>query len=345
MSSNTISLWGLLNNKNIIIPKIQRDYAQGRSGKEYIRRLFLKEIYESINNNKPITLDFVYGSCSYDNKSFYPIDGQQRITTLWLIYWFVTLKSGNLVSYQDVLANFTYETRESSSSFCEALCDANNFSSLKSDENIVKYIKNQTWFCSSWLQDQTISSMLRTIGESGKDDNIIGVFGKADYNKFWENLTEKDIITFKVMNIGTEQLPISDDLYIKMNARGKSLTDFENFKADLVGWINNESNPDSKELESNIPTDVTTCSNGNTKNYRQYYSKQIDTEWTDTFWHEAKNQLLKNFDGRIDEIAFSFFNRYVLNQICMEEKLKAIDFEQSKRSDDINSEKKGDPFE
>ena len=43
-------------------------------------------------------------------------------------------------------------------------------------------------------------------------------------------------------------LGLSDDLYIKMNARGKQLTDFENFKADLVGYIKNE----NIEQESNI---------------------------------------------------------------------------------------------
>lgn len=39
------------------------------------------------------------------------------------------------------------------------------------------------------------------------------------------------------MVIGADKLPLSDDLYIKMNARGKRLTDFENFKADLIGWM------------------------------------------------------------------------------------------------------------
>ena len=31
-----------------------------------------------------------------------------------------------------------------------------------------------------------------------------------------------------------------NELYIKMNARGKQLTPFENFKADLLGYLKNE---------------------------------------------------------------------------------------------------------
>ena len=33
-----------------------------------------------------------------------------------------------------------------------------------------------------------------------------------------------------------KNMPLADDLYIKMNARGKVLTDFENFKVDLLKY-------------------------------------------------------------------------------------------------------------
>ena len=39
--SKNISFWGLLTSKKIVIPIIQRDYAQGRIGKEYLRERFL----------------------------------------------------------------------------------------------------------------------------------------------------------------------------------------------------------------------------------------------------------------------------------------------------------------
>ena len=40
--SKNISFWGLLTSKKIVIPIIQRDYAQGRIGKEYLRERFLR---------------------------------------------------------------------------------------------------------------------------------------------------------------------------------------------------------------------------------------------------------------------------------------------------------------
>lgn len=47
----------------VIIPLIQRDYAQGRKTYEInrIRDKFLKSLYEAISTNTSINLDFIYG--------------------------------------------------------------------------------------------------------------------------------------------------------------------------------------------------------------------------------------------------------------------------------------------
>ena len=42
------SFWQLLNNCKIVIPIIQRDYAQGRKGKEHIREKFLTQIKSAL---------------------------------------------------------------------------------------------------------------------------------------------------------------------------------------------------------------------------------------------------------------------------------------------------------
>ena len=48
--------------KKIIIPIIQRDYAQGRKGSDVsrIRSRFLESLFKAVTE-KPVTLDFVYG--------------------------------------------------------------------------------------------------------------------------------------------------------------------------------------------------------------------------------------------------------------------------------------------
>ena len=113
------SFYELLESNKIEIPIIQRDYAQGRKDKKKIRQNFLGALYESLNNEEQIMLDFVYGSNTDD--SFQPLDGQQRLTTLFLLHWYAALKDSKLSSVENVLIKFTYETRISSRDFCNSL--------------------------------------------------------------------------------------------------------------------------------------------------------------------------------------------------------------------------------
>ena len=50
--------------KGIVIPIVQRDYAQGRKAPEVkrIRDRFLAVLYDAVVNDKPTTLDFIYGN-------------------------------------------------------------------------------------------------------------------------------------------------------------------------------------------------------------------------------------------------------------------------------------------
>lgn len=297
---NQYTLWQLLSEQEIAIPLIQRDYAQGRVGKEHIRNAFLTQVEKHLANGENLSLDFVYGNS--ENGKFHPLDGQQRLTTLWLIHWYIAFKLKKLDDVKNILLKFSYQTRTSSSAFCRALCEKMIDIEL-GELHIAEYIKKQTWFFSEWIQDPTISAMLRTIsGDNNHDtiDCIEDIFNSKHYQAYWENLTQKNTITFELMVIGTEKLPISDDLYIKMNARGKKLTDFENFKADWVSYVQE----DPEFLEYN-----------GSETFAQYFPKQIDNKWTDVFWNNRKNDV--SFDGNIDKAFFSFVNRFVLNQHCL----------------------------
>lgn len=66
-----------------MIPIIQRDYAQGRENPDVnrMRTRFLSSLYDAITGH-PITLDFVYGDVD-ENGKLTPLDGQQRLTTLF----------------------------------------------------------------------------------------------------------------------------------------------------------------------------------------------------------------------------------------------------------------------
>ena len=81
---------------SVEIPLIQRDYAQGRPDAqiEEIRVSFLEVLLDAITGGEPVGLDFVYGKI--DGATFHPLDGQQRLTTLFLLHWYVASAAGRL---------------------------------------------------------------------------------------------------------------------------------------------------------------------------------------------------------------------------------------------------------
>lgn len=285
------SFWNFIKNNTIKIPIIQRDYAQGRADEENIREQFVHYLKEALdkNSSEPTILDFVYGSKYLD--SILPLDGQQRLTTLWLLHWYIALQKDTPITddEKNVFYNFLYETRDSSRDFIQnlvKLLPQNN----KVDD-IFSFITSKLWFLKDWNNDQTVSSMLIML------DYINTVFKDAPLEIYWKNLTGNSAsILFYELKL--EKLGLTDDLYIKMNARGKPLTNFENFKADLIGYL--------KEIDDD---------------YAEKISLKMDTTWTDLFW---KNKS-KNY--HIDEIYFAFINRYFLNDWISEFSVKSDDID------------------
>ncbi|NHW58470.1 DUF262 domain-containing protein, partial [Escherichia coli] len=179
---------------------------------------------------KKIELDFVYGSVK--NNILQPLDGQQRLTTLFLLYWFIAIKENKLsAELKKLLTKFNYETRTSSKEFCNDLIDKGIV--YNKEQKISDLIIDSPWFFLSWKRDPTIKSMLTML------DAIQEVF--KEKTNVWEKLNNISFHYIEMQNFG-----LSDDLYIKMNARGKPLTDFENFKAKFEqyikqnNWENNE---------------------------------------------------------------------------------------------------------
>ncbi|HEM5243387.1 TPA: hypothetical protein U1343_002295, partial [Streptococcus suis] len=73
-------LKSLLEKYRVVIPLIQRDYAQGRTDirTTEVRRKLLIDINSALINKEtvPLDLNFIYGKSS--NGNFIPLDGQQR---------------------------------------------------------------------------------------------------------------------------------------------------------------------------------------------------------------------------------------------------------------------------
>lgn len=270
----------LLTKHKVKIPIIQRDYVQGRVEYEKLRQNLLKALAEAIKNDEEIKLDFIYGSIEKD--VFYPLDGQQRLTTLFLLHWYAVAKDSNK-DIKDFLLNFTYEVRETSKKFCEKLAKEHvDITNINDGEKISNIIIDSPWFFLSWKKDPTIDAMLNTIDDINK------------YFKEIKNLSRKLIegknICFYYMEI--KKLGLTDDLYIKLNARGKQLTAFENFKAKFEKHINdNQWDKDKTDAEK--------------------FFYKIDKDWTDLFWKYK-------IEHKIDDQFIHFISAIAMIQIAKE---------------------------
>lgn len=263
MENNISNLKDILSNKKlkISIPIIQRDYAQGRKDAATIRDKFLDEIFNRLDNDENLFLDFVYGNIEDDK--FIPIDGQQRLTTLFLLYLYFAKKEKKDCEY---LKGFTYETRSSSREFCGRLVNADiDFSK----DEISADIKNYSWFMPFWENDPTVKSML--------------VMLDAIHDKFKNSTFYDRLENIKFSFLELKEFGLTDDLYIKMNARGKPLSEFENFKAEF-----------EKELSQDIKA-------------------KLDNQWLDLFWGLKDNDE-ENIDlSSVDKRYMAFFKGVASN--------------------------------
>ena len=114
----------------VVIPKIQRPYAQGRLDGvcTYVRNTLLNEMFENFKTDEIFDFNFVYGIVRPNNDEYVMelLDGQQRMTTLFLLYWYIANRELNEgeekdSEIRDALARFVYETRTTSTVFCQRL--------------------------------------------------------------------------------------------------------------------------------------------------------------------------------------------------------------------------------
>lgn len=309
------SFWNLVKEYKVVIPIIQRDYAQGRDiGKvPKIRERFLNALLNAFDkDNVPLELDFVYGYIKVNEnnsnqivKSFIPLDGQQRLTALFLLHWYIAVKEDKIDIAQELLSKFTYETRHSSSVFCSQLVQ------FKPDEfntTIDKTIIDQSWFFSAWHNDSTINSMLivlKAIEEKFKDKKDI-----------WPLLTNENAkIIFHLLPM--EKLGLPDELYIKMNSRGKELSDFEYFKSQFTDVLHED--------------------------FIEDFKIKIDQDWSDLFWRLYEQQQDNDLSKLADNAFLRFYN-YVTEILIVQNELEIEDFDELKIAELIYSDKKNCEF-
>jgi hypothetical protein len=356
MANQISTFWELINAHQIEIPPIQRDYAQGRSNSKSkeIRKSFVKHIEETLSNpnGKQMHLNFVYGKIngkinaqkikenqeavesmlnavktysqnleldikwdftkqeineqSSELTSFAPLDGQQRLTTLYLLHWYLMPNSDG---FKSLLRKFSYKIRPSSKDFCQALVE-NKFDPKEFiGKSIKAHIKNSPWFFDYWNNDPTVRGMLRML------DEIHAVFVKSDFEAFWNKLVEQKVIYFDFLDLDNYKL--TDELYVKMNARGVPLTPFENFKAWLIEYIQDEQ--------------ITISPLVNKKGGEKSWVELLDTNWTDLFWaNKDEDNML------IDEELMRYFRNMMQIFLVQKDDFKPENDSKKDKTDPIN---------
>lgn len=248
----------------VCIPLIQRDYAQGRADSIDVRNDFLAALLGAFklpadSAELPLNLDFVYGGLDED-RQFQPLDGQQRLTTLFLLHWYLAQRDGQSESFQRLFCHesqsrFSYKVRPSSTEFFDALSLFSPQRAICGTESLVELICDQPWYFRRWRLDPTIHSALVML------EAIHAAFHDAPTATFARlGDSERPVITFQLLDL--KAFGLADDLYIKMNSRGMPLTPFETFKARYEQTLQHQ--------------------------YEQSFSSliaiRLDTRWADLFW-------------------------------------------------------------
>jgi hypothetical protein len=270
------------------IPLVQRDYAQGRRSEREVRDEFLEALLGALlkepgDPTLPLNLDFVYGSAGSEaGSAFAPLDGQQRLTTLFLLHWYLAWHDGEMDDFAQFICKdgnscFTYAIRPSSKEFFDALVGWMPSPIPATNTGLSVLMLEQPWFFHSWQLDPTIQSALTML------DAIHRRF--ATTSGLYARLVRKQepYITMHLLDL--KSFGLSDDLYIKMNARGKPLTPFETFKARL-----------EQHLGAAF-TGATYALHGQPATLKEYFSHRIDTVWADVFWH-YRDKTSNVFDER-----------------------------------------------
>ncbi len=285
----SITFESFIKQQAIEIPAIQRDYVQGRGctiEEQDKREAFVEKLINAISNAdpNPCHLEFIYGSVNETSHCFIPLDGQQRLTTLFLLHWVVWNKSSESARKQyplSLISGLRYETRISSRNFCECIINR-ALLPKESTERLGDVLKKQPWFSEDWNYDPTIQAMISMIGFVEKK---LSSFSEDEISAMLERIGGDDNpINFDILNM--TEYDLTDSLYIKMNARGKKLTSFENWKSNFIQFLDTKFGNEEYEQADK-------ARRIQTYTYKDYFCYSIEHQWTDLFWNYLKEDYLK----------------------------------------------------
>ena len=243
VSGNEYSLRELFgDDTKVIIPDLQRDYCWGDnayvgSNDKKPRELvsdFVKNIVELYEENKSlkVTLGLIYGY-EQPHGHIQICDGQQRLTTLFLLLGYINTRSGGkfnefIISEKEMNDDYEphlqYAIRESTLYFLSDLARR----VFIERTTPIDEIKQSNWYFNEYDQDASIQSMVAALS------TISRFFGE------YTDCELKELGNFVLRNLRVLYYDMGnryrgEETYVVINTTGEPLSATENIKPILLG--------------------------------------------------------------------------------------------------------------
>lgn len=239
---NLLTLFSL---NNMIVPEIQREYVWGNNID--VLEKFLMELEKKaapceechhVHGNKNINVGFLYSYkpsyVKYESERIldeFLIDGQQRITTLFLLLLFRATIEDRIDDFMAICRadedeyemGFNYKVRSLTQQFLMQLIKHAKKEGNRAFDFIIDMDDTPHWFLDDYKNDPTVMSMISAL------KSIRKTFGNPSNYYFDYLLTNIHFWHFK-----TEATSQGEELYITMNSRGEQLSDNEMQKSRVL---------------------------------------------------------------------------------------------------------------
>jgi hypothetical protein len=243
ISGNEYNLSQLFGGDNkIVIPDLQRDYCWGdnafvSSNDKKPRELvsdFVKNIIELYEENKSlkVTLGLIYGYEQPQNH-IQICDGQQRLTTLFLLLGYINIKVGGkfntyIISEKEMNDDYEphlqYAIRESTLYFLSDLARKVFVEKTTSIGDII----SSNWYFNEYKEDASIQSMIAALSTI---DNYFDNYSGFDFFGFGDFVLNN----LRVLYYDMENRQRGEETYVVINTTGEPLSATENIKPILLG--------------------------------------------------------------------------------------------------------------
>lgn len=227
-ADNTYTLRQLFGeNITIVIPDIQRDYCWGADGEAGKVTPFMMSLMKLYNTRRINSLGLLYG---YENpagsRHIHIIDGQQRITTLYLLVGMLYRRTPRKDLRRMLISDYELTDDREPRLLYEARAETMYFMSelvthfFLNRDGRLSQLENSTWYCAAYSTDPTVQNFIRAVRKI--DEAIERVCHEEgwDFDDFADFVIDR--LIFFHHDIG--ERAAAEEMFVTINTTGEPLT-------------------------------------------------------------------------------------------------------------------------